>query len=75
MASSHLTKRILAGIGNAFDTPSPLWLKISIALFCAMAVVAYTTVRLGHDQRATEIGDQLKAQSLRTLEMFSAGVL
>ncbi len=75
MVSSHLTKRILTGIGNASGTPRPLWLKISIALLCAMAVVAYTTVRLGHDQRATEIGNQLKAQSLRTLEMFSAGVL
>jgi diguanylate cyclase (GGDEF)-like protein len=40
-----------------------------------MGVVAFTTTQLGHDQRAREIEDLLKAQSLRTLEMFSAGAL
>lgn len=40
-----------------------------------MVAVAVAMTHLGHEQRVEETGNQLKAQSLRTLEMVSAGAL
>jgi len=52
-----------------------LWVQICCALILAMAIVGYATTQFGHDQHAKEIGDLLKAESFRTLEMFSAGAI
>ncbi len=73
--SLNLLKRISIVVGGVLAPPRPLWLRISVALVCAMIVVAYTTTKLGHEQRGGEIADLLKVQSLRTLEIFSAGAL
>ena len=54
---------------------SPLWLHICVALILAMLLVGYATTRLGHEQRVQAIDDLLKAESIRTLEVFSAGAL
>lgn len=53
----------------------PLWARIAIALCCAMLLVAYGAIRIGQEYRAQEIGNQLEAQSSRTLGMFSVGAL
>lgn len=53
----------------------PLWVRIAIALCCAMCIVAYGAIRIGQEYRSTEIGNQLKAQSTRTLGLFAVGAL
>ena len=74
-------KPLLAGVhrldrlGQKLRSPWPLWLRIFVALVLAMLVVSITSSRLGYEQRAEEIESQLKAKSLRTLEMLSAGAL
>lgn len=50
-------------------------MQICGALILAMIVVGYATTRLGHEQRVQEIDDLLKAESFRTLQVFSAGAL
>lgn len=65
----------IGGIRDTFCGPWPLWLRIFLALACATSVVAYATTKLGQEHRAEEIGNLLKAQSFRTLEMLSAGAL
>jgi len=50
-------------------------MQICGALILAMIVVGYATTRLGHEQRVQEIDDLLKAESFRTLQIFSAGAL
>lgn len=66
---------MIARIKHYIVQPCPLWLQICIALISAMAMVGFATTRLGQETRELEIGDLLKAQSMRTLNIFSAGAL
>jgi len=53
----------------------PLWLRICLALVLTLTVVAYVAANLGVEERKGELESTLKEQSLRTLQVLSAGAL
>lgn len=55
--------------------PSPLWLRIFLALILTLIVVAYAATQLGLEERQRELESTLKEQSWRTLQVLSAGAL
>jgi len=56
-------------------SPSPLWLRICIALVLTLVVVAYVATNLGLEERKRELEATFKEQSLRTLQVLSVGAL
>lgn len=55
--------------------PSPLWLRLFLAQFLALTLVAYVATNLGLEKRKGELESTLKEQSLRTLQSLSLGAL
>jgi len=58
-----------------FSSPSPLWLRICLALVVTLIVVAYVATNLGLDERKRELESTFKKQSWHTLQVLSAGAL
>jgi len=56
-------------------SPSPLWLRICLALVLTLIVVAFVATNLGLDERKRELESTLKEQSWHTLKVLSAGAL
>jgi len=57
------------------QSPSPLWLRICLALILTLIVVAYVATNLGLKERKRELESTFKEQSWRTLQVLSAGAL
>jgi len=57
------------------QSPSPLWLRICLALVLTLTIVAYIATNLGLDKRKRELEATFKEQSWHTLQVLSAGAL
>jgi len=56
-------------------SPSPLWLRICLALVLTLVVVAYIATNLGLEERKRDLESTFKEQSRHTLQVLSVGAL